>query len=392
MPSAPPVLRGSLPRKETVENLPDCCRVCVACEPTVWPDWSTQHEQRKFEKQCGGFNVRGAAPVSGISTRGVSMRGSPVYQVQQLWQHSGINRIGTSRHAAKLDVRQLLLASNQSAAPHQIAKQLGVHSYGTADTYRDVWVAILKHARDYHGIRDIEKLKGEHVASFLLSKVEAGVSYATYQQYAAATQKLGVALQCYTKDAAPGRFDFSSAVAEISILAKSSLERFSGVRAYQEPQRVIAAISDRDHRLAAQLQLTSGARVSEIALIKPEQLLGISKDPVTGQERGYIHTRGKGGRVNRHHTSPVAYKELELRIAEFGQFRIDKSDYRQSIKIACADVGCRYTGSHGFRWNRAAERHAECMAHGMTYTQALAEVALMLSHGRTSISEHYMRS
>src|SRR5690242_11660011 len=113
-----------------------------------------------------------------------SMRGSTIYQVMTVW--SAIDQIGNSRHDAKIAARAELAAKGQAATPHNIGKVLGIHSYKTADAYRDVWVGIMKHAKAAHGMKDIERLTGEYVAGFLHAKVAAGIRYATFQQYAAA--------------------------------------------------------------------------------------------------------------------------------------------------------------------------------------------------------------
>jgi hypothetical protein len=63
------------------------------------------------------------------------MRGSPVGQVTQIWRNSGVNQIGQSKHAAKETARE---AGAESW--HDVGKSLGVHSYKTADLYRDVWI------------------------------------------------------------------------------------------------------------------------------------------------------------------------------------------------------------------------------------------------------------
>jgi len=326
------------------------------------------------------------------------MRGSPVYQITQLWQQSGINCIGTSRHAAKAAARSECQAGGINATPHLIGARTGIFSYGTADAYRDVWIAILKHARELDGTRNAELLTGDHAASFLRQKVanssdgKPGVAFATYQQYAAAAQKLAVALQYYSDRQGTGRsYDFSVAIREVSAIASATLARFSGSRAYRDPSAVIQAIDIPDHQLAARLQYTSGARVSEIALVRPSQLLGMRNDPVTGEERGCIRAQGKGGRIAHHLTDPETYRTLSELVQLRGEFRIDKDCYRDSLRQACVVTDERYSGTHGFRWNRAAERVDEAMSHGLTYDQALACTAELLLHSRTAITEHYRK-
>jgi hypothetical protein len=320
------------------------------------------------------------------------MRGSAVFQVQALWRESGINQIGQSRHDAKNAVRSELAERGLSVSAQNISQSTGIHSYNSADAYRGVWIAIMRHAKSQYGIKNIEKLSGEHVASFLNSKVAEGVRYATFQQYAAAGEKLAVALNGYAEIKATGeRYDFTGSIKEIRQQAQVSLERFTGSRAYENPSAVIAAIANADHRLAAQLQLSSGARVSGVALIRENQLKGIVPDPVSGKTLGCYEVRGKGGKITMHFADVSIYKALEIRIASQGHFSVDKNAYRDSIRQGCVATGSNYSGSHGFRWNFASERFDQCMKSGRTYEQALAQVAREMSHERVGITEHYRR-
>jgi len=122
------------------------------------------------------------------------MRGSIVGQVQALYRLSGISQIGCSKHRAKE-----LARSSGAKTWHEIGKRLGIYSYSTADAYRDVWKQVLSFAKREFGVKDIEKLNAEIVHSFLHSKIEQSVSKRTFQQYAAAVEKLEVALNKYSE-------------------------------------------------------------------------------------------------------------------------------------------------------------------------------------------------
>ena len=122
------------------------------------------------------------------------MRGSIVGQVQALFRLSGIAQIGHSKHRAKK-----LARSSGAKTWHEIGKRLGIYSYSTADAYRDVWKQLLSYAKSNFGVKDIEKLNSEMVHSFLHSKIDQGISKRTFQQYAAAIEKLEVALNMYSE-------------------------------------------------------------------------------------------------------------------------------------------------------------------------------------------------
>jgi len=312
------------------------------------------------------------------------MRGSTVYQVQLVFQT--VNEIGSSKHTAKAEAR-----ADGAATWHQVGKELGVYSYSTADAYRDVWRACLDHAKQTAGIRDIEKLSGEAVRAFLVSKVDQGVAHATFSQYAAALEKLEVALNRYAEQHGTGRqYAFSPEIQAARNVA-GQLERFDGSRAYADPDRLVVAVAQEPHNLAAALQREGGARISEINHVASPQLHGLREDRHSGVLKGWLAVEGKGGKEREIGVSPETYARLERVISGERRFEFDKDAYRAALKEAAAKTGQEYKGSHGLRWSWAQERHAELQERGLTYDQSLAEVSQEMGHERGDITEHYLR-
>lgn len=312
------------------------------------------------------------------------MRGSVVYQVQQVFQ--AVNEIGASKHAAKEEAR-----AEGAATWHQVGKELGVYSYSTADAYRDVWRACLGFAKENLGIKDIEKLSGEAVRAFLDSKIDQGVARATFGQYAAACEKLEVALNRFSEQHSTGReYQFSSDI-QAARDAAVSLERFEGSRAYADPDRLVQAVAGERYNLAAALQREGGARISEINHVNHGQLQGLRGDRHTGELKGWVHVEGKGGKEREIGVSPATYARLEKAVAAGTRFEFDKDAYRVELKQAAARTGQEYEGSHGLRWSWAQERHAELQERGMTYEQSLTQVSQEMGHERGDITEHYLR-
>jgi integrase len=310
------------------------------------------------------------------------MRGSVVYQVQQIFQ--SVNEIGASKHAAKEEAR-----AEGAATWHQVGKELGVYSYSTADAYRDVWRACLGFAKDNLGIKDIEKLSGEAMRAFLASKVDQGVARATFGQYAAACEKLEVALNRYAEQHGTGKeYQFSSDI-QAARDSAVKLEKFEGSRAYANPYRLVQAVSGR-YSLVAALQREGGGRISEVNHISLSQLRGLREDRHTGELKGWVHVEGKGGKEREIGVSPETYARLE-KVVEVSRFEFDKDAYRVELKHAAAMSGQDYEGSHGLRWSWAQERHAELQERGMTYEQSLSEVSQEMGHERGDITEHYLR-
>lgn len=317
------------------------------------------------------------------------MRGSTYNQVQAVYSQSGVNQIGKSKHAAKEAARE-----GGAGTWSEMGRQMGIHSYGTADSYREVWRSVLDHARQEHGVKDIERISPEIIKSYLQERIEQGVARSTYDKEAAAIGKLEVALNRYSEAHERGiSYEFRTAIDATRDAAKG-LEKFEGSRAYDRPAELVAAVSNRDHQITAAVQLESGSRIHEASLIKTEQLQGYKSDPVTGEQRGVIAYQGKGGKEGEHLVSPATYQAVEQIIQERGVFQIDKDSYRDSLAAAAATTGQEYTdkGSHGLRWNYAQERCSALQEHhGLTYDQAMLQVSSEMGHERADITEHYLR-
>ena len=312
------------------------------------------------------------------------MRGSTVYQVQQVFQT--VNAIGSSKPEAKAEAR-----AAGATTWHQVGKELGVFSYSTADAYRDVWRSCLDHAKETAGIKDIEKLSGEAVRAFLESKVDQGVAHATFGQYAAALEKLSVALNRYAEQHGTGReYGFSGSIQGARDVAVN-LERFEGSRAYAAPDRLVAVLEPGPQHLAASIQREGGCRISEANHVTQDQLRGLREDPRTGELKGWFEVEGKGGKEREIGVSPMTYAGLAAAVAGGARFEFDKNDYRAALKEAAAKTGQNYEGSHGLRWSWAQERHAQLQERGMTYDQSLSAVSREMGHERGDITEHYLR-
>ena len=315
------------------------------------------------------------------------MHGSAKSQVKTLFRLSGINKIGQSKHEAKRVAR-----SAGKNTWHTIGKELGIHSYKTADAYKDVWTQCVQHAKDNFKLHDLPKLKNEHVQKFLESKINQKIAYATFQQYAAAVEKLEVALKLYAKKYnRPFEYNFSEIIKEARKTAQKELNRKQTRRAYKSPEKIISNIKNSKHRLVAEMQLSSGARISECNNITEEKLKGLQKDQITGEIKGAIHVQGKGGFRGDKYLNPETYKKIEKIVKENGIFSFNQNKYRQNLKEASLKAGQKYQGSHGLRWNFAQRKFLEVQKHGKTYEQALSITSKALFHHRADITEHYLK-
>jgi integrase len=312
------------------------------------------------------------------------VKGSTAHQIYLVYQT--VKEIGTSKHDSKAQAR-----AGGAKTWHEIGKEMGIKSYSTADAYRDVWRSALNYAKAELGIKDLEKFSGEHVKSFLESKIDDGVAHATLSQYAAALEKLEVALNRFAELKGSGReYRFSEAISEARAIGKG-LERFEGSRAYARPDALAAAVRGEKFSLAVAIQREGGARVSEANHIMPAQLKGIKADPQTGQGKGWIKVQGKGGKIREVGVRPETYARLASVVKNDGCFAFKVEQYRNELKAAAAATGQEYQGSHGIRWSWAQERHQELQRSGRTYEQTIGRVSVEMGHERADITEHYLR-
>jgi len=315
------------------------------------------------------------------------MRGGMGSQVTEIFNKSGIFTPGESKHEAKELARE-----GGAATWADMGRELGIYSYNTAETYKDVWHQFGDYAKFEMGLKDIEKTTENHVKAYLESRIAQGIAYSTYQKEAAALGKLENALNMYSARFNRGNdYNFRPAIRECGTEARNELEKSDPHRAYRDPEKLIASISNENHKIAASVQYEGGARIHEASLIKNEQLGGFGPDKITGECVGQIRIEGKGGKERTLAVSTETYRNIEKVIERDGEYRIDKNDYRHSLREAAEKVGQEYNGSHGLRWSYAQERMEEAQENGRTYEQALVEVSHEMGHERADITEHYLR-
>ena len=306
------------------------------------------------------------------------MRGNINYQVHQVFQT--IIRFGESKHEAKAEAR-----SEGAQTWHDIGKEIGIYSYATADQYRDISKDLMNYTREQFGIKDIEKLQSEHIQSFLESKIAEGVRYSTFQKYAAAMEKLEVALNKYAESHNTGleyHFDLSS----VRQQASETLERNQQTRAYEDPKALIENIQNSDYKIIAQAQYEGGFRISELNHLSEKNFR---------EDNVFKVISGKGGKDREVPLSKETYNALKSLLDKAdksdGKYKFNMDTYRNTLKEAAQASNQDYTGSHGLRWNFAQEKFMDLQAHGKTYEQALQIVSNLLGHERPDITEHYLR-
>jgi len=320
------------------------------------------------------------------------MKGSPVKQVQDLFHQSGINCIGTSKHIAKECIRENLNQEGKSATWHELGKRMGIHSFKTADAYRDVWIAVHRDAKANFGVKDIENLKGEHVQHYLEGKINEGISHSTFMQYASACEKLEQTLNLYSeKNNTENVYRFSNEIQNARKDAHQILERFDKSRAYENPTSLVNSVKGEINKIAAHIQHEGGARINETFKFKEENLKGLTEHLVKGEVGKIYITNTKGGKERDIFVTPKTYQRLENYIKEHNEFKLDKSSYYESLKDAAKETNQDYNASHGLRWNFAKEELNQFIENGKTYDESLILVSYEMGHVRGDITEHYLK-
>lgn len=268
-----------------------------------------------------------------------------------------------------------------------------VSSYKTMESYRRVWENFFNYLLEHWKIKDFEKIEAQHIEAYMDYKIEYYPSKQYLEKISAALGKLEVALKNFAKNIHKVEKDYDFSIRQIILDQARDLKFVANNyhnRAYDNPKLLIFNLKNSVHQLAAKIQLEGGARIEGVALIKPEQLLGIKTDKVTKTQKGIIFTKEKGGKQGEVLVSLETYTELENYISINSKFKINRQDYYNDIKQAALISKEVSEGSHGLRWNFAKRRMFEYGKAGYSYSDSLQEVSYEMKHNRASITEHYL--
>lgn len=269
-----------------------------------------------------------------------------------------------------------------------------ISSYGTATTFRAVFENFFHYLREHWNIKDAEKITGEMIAAYMDYKSEYHVSKQYLEKISSALGKLEIALKHYTKNkyGEAKYYDFSIRQFILNEARNMNLvaDNYHN-RAYENPELLIASLSEPLYRLTARIQCEGGARLEGVALIKSEQLCGIRFDSITQTDKGVIVTKEKGGKEGDVLVTLETYKLLEEHIQKYKRFKIDRQKYSVNIRETCQNIlNISAEGSHAFRWNFAKRRMMEYARAGYTYEQSLQAVSWEMKHNRAEISQWYL--
>lgn len=268
-----------------------------------------------------------------------------------------------------------------------------VSSYKTMESYRRVWENFFNYLLEHWKIKDFEKIEAQHIEAYMDYKIEYYPSKQYLEKISAALGKLEVALKNFAKNIRKVEKDYDFSIRQVILDQARDLKFVANNyhnRAYDNPKLLIFNLKNSMHQLAAKIQLEGGARIEGVALIKPEQLLGIKTDKVIKTQKGIIFTKEKGGKQGEVLVSVETYTELENYLSLNSKFKINRQDYYNDIKQAALISKEVSEGSHGLRWNFAKSRMFEYGKAGYSYSDSLQGVSNEMKHNRASITEHYL--
>ncbi|MGJ0334458.1 hypothetical protein NG752_10615 [Aliarcobacter cryaerophilus] len=237
-----------------------------------------------------------------------------------------------------------------------------VSSYKTMESYRRVWNNFFNYLKEHWKIRDFEKIESQHIQAYMDYKIEYYPSKQYLEKISAALGKLETALKNFSKNIHKVEKDYNFSIRQTILNEARDLKLVANNyhnRAYKNPMLLISNLKNPINQLAAKIQYQGGARVEGVALIKPEQLLGIKIDKVTKTQKGSIYTKEKGGKQGEVLVSLETYAELENYLSLNSKFKINRQDYYNDIKQAAIISKEVSEGSHGLRWNFAKRRMFE---------------------------------
>ena len=268
-----------------------------------------------------------------------------------------------------------------------------VSSYKTMESYRSIWNNFFNYLKEHWKIRDFEKIESQHIQAYMDYKIEYHPSKQYLEKISAALGKLEIALKLFAKNIHNKNREYDFSIRQTILNEARDLKLVASNyhnRAYNNPELLISNLKNPINQLAAKIQLEGGARIEGVALIKPEQLLGIKIDKVTKTQKGIIFTKEKGGKQGEVLVSLKTYAELKNYLSLNSKFKINRQDYYNDIKKAALSSREIAEGSHGLRWNFAKRRMFEYGKAGYSYSDSLQEVSYEMKHNRASITEHYL--
>jgi len=292
----------------------------------------------------------------------------------------GIKRNSGLTYALKYAAK--VLKQGLGISKHNVYKRFGgkspfIHSYSTFNRYMGIAKEFVNWARE-QGINRLDKVQYDHVRDFLLSKAEY-CSMKTLKVNASALRKFFETV---------GREDISEQIRNEYQEIYSKGRNPGRVLAFAHPERVISLLKEDVHKVVAELQLLTGARIGDVKKIQ-----------VLPETKKVVILKSKGGRTREidYIDRPEKFeriKELTETLNEHlktSSWKSIREGYYKDLRQAVMRSGEIYTGSHAFRVNYVKERLKELRYQGYSEREALQKIEYEIGHSRIEMSAYYSR-
>ncbi|MEO2068538.1 MAG: site-specific integrase [Desulfurobacteriaceae bacterium] len=275
-----------------------------------------------------------------------------------------------------------VLKQGIGVSKHNVYKQFGgksplIHSYSTFNRYMGVAKEFVNWARE-QGINRLDKVQYDHVKDFLLSKAEY-CSMKTLKVNASALRKFFETV---------GREDISERIGKEYQEIYSQGRNPGRALAFAHPEKVISLLKEEVHKVIAELQLLTGARIGDVKKIQ-----------VLPESKKVIILKSKGGRTREidYADRPEKFERIRELVdilqehLKTSSWKSVREGYYKDLRQAVLRSGEVYTGSHAFRVNYVKERLKELKSLGYSEREALQKIEYEIGHSRIEMSAYYSR-
>jgi len=299
------------------------------------------------------------------------MKGNIKYQTKQIIHE--IDGIATSKKIARKSTKNL------GANGHKVSTK--AHGYEYKNDIEQLTKELGNFAKKSYLVKDMQCIDNNIVRAFIGDKIEDGIMHKSLKVYVSKLEKIHIGLSKI-----PKKYDEHKEHFGRSILAdlRLDIDHFAirsehKNRAYTSPNPIINNMKE-INKLAAQLQLDYGLRVSEATQILKQQML----------PNNQILINGKGGFTRIINVSNGLYNMLYLHIKSMGFLSISYSKYLSDFKISVEKSSQEYNGTHGLRYN-FAQSQFEKYCKKMPVKSGLKKVSYELGHKRLEITRYYLK-
>ena len=254
------------------------------------------------------------------------------------------------------------------------------HSYSTFNRYMGVIKEFANYVREEFGVNRIDKIKEEHMKSYIEHKISKGVREKTLKVNMSALEKYAKAIK---------RDDLYNHIHKNYQDYYAKAKPSGRAEAFTNPEKVINSLRDPAHRAIAELQYRTGARLGDVKKIK-----------VNEERKQVIIENSKGGRdrVLDYSDRPEKFEKIKEAKQELDKHLESRSwkeireSYPGELKKSAIINSEKYTGTHSFRVTYARERFKELTGMGYSESQADKIITQELGHNREDMSRYYRNS